>query len=128
MLLRILPAVRTTYALDLHVVPWFSDCFDNRLRQYPLYNKKTPPPALAEHFTPEVFQKSQEYGKDKAKFALITGLYKQALDSAFLQYGLYAWAWSTAGNLIARFGYGAEYEVRMNTGCLTLTFSHRNPR
>ena len=80
-----------------------------------MYNKTTPPPALAEHFTEEVFQKSQLYGKDKAKFAFTSGIYKQILDSAFLQWGFYAWSWDAAGRIIARFGYGPEYEVRLAT-------------
>lgn len=84
-----------------------------RLRQYPLYSKKAPPPALKEHFTDDVFQKSQAYGKDKARFSLFSGLFKQVLDSVFLHYGIYAWAWTVAGNLIAKLGYGEEYEVRL---------------
>ncbi|KAI0804709.1 metalloendopeptidase [Irpex lacteus] len=81
------------------------------LRQYPLYSKTAPPPALAAHFTDEVFQKSQTYGRDKAKFALFSGLYKQVIDSLLLHIGFYAWAWETAGSLIGKLGYGSEYEI-----------------
>lgn len=81
------------------------------LRQYPLYNKKAPPPALAAHFTDEVFAKSQTYGKDKAKFSLFAGLYKQAVDSLLLHIGVYAWAWSAGGRVLRFFGYGSEYEI-----------------
>jgi STE24 endopeptidase len=84
----------------------------NRLRQFPLYSKTAPPPALAEHFTPEVFQKSQAYGRDKAKFGLFSNLYKQTIDSLLLHVGFYAWAWTVAGDVMAKFGYGEEYEVR----------------
>ena len=66
---------------------------------------------LANHFTDDVFDKSQKYGKDKAKFSLVTGLYKQCLDSAMLQFGMYAWSWSVAGRALAKFGYGSEYEA-----------------
>ena len=83
------------------------------LRQYPLYSKKEPPKLLASHFEPGVFEKSQNYGRDKAKFALLSGLYKQCLDSIMLQYGFYAWSWSAAGQVLAKFGYGSEYEVGM---------------
>ena len=83
-----------------------------RLRQYPLYSKKTPPPALAQHFTSEVFEKSQNYGKEKAQFAFVSGIYRQVLDSLCLQVGMYAWAWDVAGRTTAKLGYGAEYEVR----------------
>lgn len=83
-----------------------------RFRQYPLYSKTEPPAALASYFTPEVFKKSQSYGKDKAQLALISGLFKQCVDSAMLQFGFYAWSWSASGSLLSRFGYGPEYEVR----------------
>jgi STE24 endopeptidase len=81
------------------------------LRQYPLYSKTEPPSVLKGHFSPEVFAKSQKYGKDKAKFSIFAGLYKQSLDSVMIQFGCYAWAWDTAGKILARFGYGAQYEV-----------------
>lgn len=32
-----------------------------------------------------------------------------------LQYGFYAWSWSVAGKLLARLGFGAEYEVSLTT-------------
>ncbi|EPS96954.1 hypothetical protein FOMPIDRAFT_1150347 [Fomitopsis schrenkii] len=93
------------------------------LRQYPLYSKPAPPPALAEHFTDEVYQKSQTYGKDKAKFSLLAGLYKQLVDSGMLHYGVYAWAWNVAGRLTARFGYGPEYEItQSNVFAIVLFF------
>jgi hypothetical protein len=81
------------------------------LRQYPLYSKTSPPPALAEHIKPEDFAKSQKYGQDKAKFALFSKLYSQTLDSALLHYGFYAWCWGASGSLLSKFGYGEEYEV-----------------
>ena len=84
-----------------------------RLRQYPLYSKTAPPPVLAGHFDEATFRNSQLYGKDKAQFSLVTGLLKQAIDSAMLHYGFYAWAWDAGGTLIARFGYGTEYEVSL---------------
>jgi STE24 endopeptidase len=70
-----------------------------------------PPPALADHFTPEVFAKSQAYGRDKAKFSLFTGIYSQILESAIIYFGGYAWAWGVAGKVLNKFGYGSEYQV-----------------
>ncbi|KAG6902698.1 hypothetical protein C0995_012838 [Termitomyces sp. Mi166 len=81
------------------------------LRQYPLYSKTEPPPALASHFDPNVFKKSQDYGRDKAKFALVSGLLKQSLDSALLHFGFYAWSWGVAGWLTGLAGFGPEYEI-----------------
>ena len=84
---------------------------DTRLRQYPLYSKTAPPEVLSAHFDADAFKKSQLYGKDKAKFALISGLYKQAVDSLILYFGFYAWSWSVAGIIINKLGYTSEYEV-----------------
>jgi STE24 endopeptidase len=94
---------------------WSVALFETYLlfRQYPLYSKTEPPAVLAAHFGPETdtFEKSQKYGKDKAKFSIFSGLYKQCIDSAMVQYGFYAWAWAIAGKILVRFGYGPEYEV-----------------
>lgn len=98
----------------------------DRWRQYPLYSRNAPPAALASHFSGDTFEKSQAYGKDKAKFSFITGIYRQVLDSALIQYGFYAYAWSLAGELISRFGYGLEYEVRF-VGCTLLYSTNRFP-
>ncbi|EKM51082.1 uncharacterized protein PHACADRAFT_32121 [Phanerochaete carnosa HHB-10118-sp] len=92
------------------------------LRQYPLYSKKEPPKALAEHFTPEVFAKSQAYGKDKARYAIISGLYKQVIESALLHYGVYAWAWELAGQLTGKFGYTEEYEITQSVVFTFVTY------
>ncbi len=102
-----------------------------RLRQFPLCSKTEPPPVLAEHFKPDTFVKSQAYGKDKAKFSLVSGLYKQVVDSAFLQYGLMAWSWKIGGSITALLGYGPEYEVRglytcYEPACLLDSSNHNN--
>ncbi|KAG6876822.1 hypothetical protein C0993_000170, partial [Termitomyces sp. T159_Od127] len=81
------------------------------LRQYPLYSKTEPPAALASHFDADVFKKSQNYGRDKAQFALISGLLKQSLDSVLLHFGFYAWSWGVAGRLTGLAGLGPEYEI-----------------
>ncbi|KAF8993576.1 hypothetical protein BDZ89DRAFT_1002065 [Hymenopellis radicata] len=65
------------------------------LRQYPLYSKAAPPPALAAHLPAETFEKSQRYGKEKARVALFSKLYSQTLDSLLLHVGFYAWCWDT---------------------------------
>ena len=46
-----------------------------------------PPKVLENHFDTAVFSESQNYGRDKAKFALITGLVKRAITSAFIYTG-----------------------------------------
>jgi len=104
-------------------VSWAVCLFESYLtwRQYPNYSKKEPPAALKEHFDPETFEKSQIYGKDKAKFGIFKGLVGQGIDTAIIYYGAYAYLWQVAGNLIARFGYGTEYEiVQSNVYCALL--------
>ncbi|KAF8552694.1 hypothetical protein OG21DRAFT_1498247 [Imleria badia] len=92
------------------------------LRQYPLYSKTAPPPVLVGHFDEATFRNSQLYGKDKAQFSLVTGLLKQAIDSAMLHYGFYAWAWDAGGTLIARFGYGTEYQITQSLAFAAILF------
>jgi len=81
------------------------------LRQFPLYSKTEPPAVLKEHFNDGTFKKSQAYGKDKAKFSLYSGLFRQVLDSALLHYGVYAWSWDIAGSIRSTIGYGPEHEI-----------------
>ncbi|KAN0109054.1 Peptidase family M48 domain containing protein [Russula decolorans] len=82
------------------------------LRQYPLYSKPTPPAVLADHFTPQVFEKSQKYGKHKAKFSIVSGLYKQFIDTLQLASCFYyPWAWKASGQLLGLAGYGSEYPI-----------------
>jgi len=82
------------------------------LRQYPLYSKPTPPAVLADHFKPEAFEKSQKYGKHKAKYSIVSGLYRQFIDTLQIASGLYyPWAWSASGQLLGLAGYGPEYLV-----------------
>jgi STE24 endopeptidase len=99
----------------------------NSLRQYPLYSKTEPPAALKKDFEPGQFEKSQAYGKDKAKFAFVSGLWKQCTESALLHYGFYPWAWEFGSKVAAKFGYGEDYQVRVETFCasnvLNLMFS-----
>ena len=66
------------------------------------------------HFDTAVFSKSQNYGRDKAKFTLITGLVKRAITSAFIFTGFHACAWDLGGKIIGYFSYGSEYEVATN--------------
>ncbi|KAF9005120.1 peptidase family M48-domain-containing protein [Cyathus striatus] len=69
------------WKLYVQAFSWTVTLFESYLliRQYPLYSKSAPPSALAEHFTPAVFEKSQKYGRDKARFAFFSGLFKQCL-------------------------------------------------
>lgn len=113
--LRILPTVRPYPSIFYHshtLTPAKPAVLPYSLRQYPLYSKLTPPTVLADHFTPEVFEKSQKYGKHKAKFSIVSGLYKQLIDTLQLTSCLYyPWAWKASGQLLGLAGYGSEYLV-----------------
>jgi len=97
----------------VQVFTWGVCLFESYLlfRQFPLYSKTEPPAVLKEHFKKDTFKKSQEYGIDKAKYSLYSGLFKQVLDSALLHYGVYAWSWGAAGSICTAIGCGLEHEI-----------------
>ncbi|PPR01733.1 hypothetical protein CVT26_013180 [Gymnopilus dilepis] len=103
---------------------WAVTLFESYLliRQYPLFLKKEPPAVLAKHFEQGVFEKSQNYGRDKARFAFFSGLFKQSLDSLMLHYGFYAWSWTAAGKLLAKVGFGPEYEILQSIAFVFILF------
>jgi len=71
------------------------------LRQYGNYSKQEVPPALKKHLEKETFEKSQAYGRDKARFSFLSSLYHQIITSISIHYDVYAWAWATAANIQA---------------------------
>ena len=73
---------------------------------------------MKEEFDQELFGRlGKVYGKDKAVFSLVAGLYKQVVDSLFIHYGLVAWSWQFGGRIVAKLGYGPEYEVCSKYPC-----------
>ncbi|KAF8063327.1 peptidase family M48-domain-containing protein [Lyophyllum atratum] len=112
------------WKLYVQAFSWSVTLFESYLllRQYPLYSKTEPPAALAGHFSGDVFKKSQNYGRDKAKFALISGFLKQCLDSSMLQFGFYAWSWGASGMLLSKLGFGPEYEILQSIGFVFILF------
>jgi STE24 endopeptidase len=101
------------WKFSVQLFSWSVSLFESYLliRQYPLFSKTEPPASLAKHFEPGVFEKSQNYGKDKAKFALFSGIFKQLLDSFMLEFGFYAWSWGVSQNIMDKTGYGQGYEI-----------------
>ncbi|CAE6486541.1 unnamed protein product, partial [Rhizoctonia solani] len=93
-----------------------------RYRQFPNYSRPHPPTALKSHFTDEVFRKSQRYGKDKARFSLVSKLYSQLLETGMITLGAFPWAWKISGSLLAKFGYGPEYEITHSIAFGTILF------
>ncbi|KIY67067.1 metalloendopeptidase [Cylindrobasidium torrendii FP15055 ss-10] len=81
------------------------------LRQYPLYSLPSPPPALSAHISQDTFEKSQKYGKDKARLQIFSKVYGQVVDSAMLAFGFYPWCWKASGSLVERVGFPVQSYV-----------------
>lgn len=75
----------------------------------------------------ETFAKSQAYGKDKARYEFLSGLYHQLITTASLYFDLWAKVWDVAGGLIAFAGFGGEYVVSV-LSALCYTSSALAPR
>ncbi|KXX73323.1 CAAX prenyl protease 1 [Madurella mycetomatis] len=73
------------------------------LRQYRVLQKTKPPKVLEHQVSQEVFDKSQAYGRAKAKFAVFNGLYGQIQNFAFYHFDVLPKLWSWTGDLLLRF-------------------------
>ncbi|KPI45757.1 CAAX prenyl protease 1 [Cyphellophora attinorum] len=67
------------------------------LRQYRVLQHTKPPKALQEEISQETHDKSQAYGRAKAKFGFISGLYSQLQNFVFIQYDVLPKLWSLTG-------------------------------
>ena len=73
------------------------------LRQYGVLQQTAPPKALEGEVTQEVFDKSQAYGRAKAQFGFVAGLYSQIQNVAFIQYDLLPKMWALTGSWVASY-------------------------
>lgn len=73
------------------------------LRQYRVLQNKKPPKVLELEVSQEVYDKSQAYGRAKAKFEAVSGLYGQIQNILFIQLDVLPKLWSWSGNLLLRF-------------------------
>lgn len=64
---------------------------------------------LKEHFTPEQFDKSQAYAKDKANYSLIKGLYNQIKQTFYIMAFVTPFFWIYSKQLAERYGFEGEY-------------------
>ena len=71
------------------------------LRQYRQYSLPTPPKALVPYVSLDTFAKSQRYGRDKARTALMAETIMHIFGLLIIRYEVYARAWSVAGALLA---------------------------
>ncbi|KAF2266344.1 CaaX prenyl protease [Lojkania enalia] len=72
-------------------------------RQYRVLQRKTVPTALEKEINKETFDKSQAYGRAKAKFGFFSGIFNQLKSLAVLHYNVYPIVWGVAGSLLARY-------------------------
>lgn len=61
-----------------------------------------PPKVLEQEISQEVHTKSQAYGRAKAKFEFVNGLYGQIQNIAFIQFDVLPKLWSWTGDLLLR--------------------------
>ncbi|KZS95315.1 hypothetical protein SISNIDRAFT_548650 [Sistotremastrum niveocremeum HHB9708] len=80
-------------------------------RQYPHLSKKEVPQILADSLDQETFEKSQAYGRAKAKFGFWSGLYSRVLDTGILYYGMWAWSWGVADSVVQYYAPGTSHEI-----------------
>ncbi|MCJ1436065.1 hypothetical protein MMC27_005443 [Xylographa pallens] len=81
------------------------------LRQYQILKEKKPPKVLESEVSQEVFDKSQAYGRAKAKFGFVSSLYGQAQNLGFIYYDVLPKLWALTGIWLARYApaqYTAE--------------------
>ena len=81
------------------------------LRQYQILKQTKPPKVLEGEVSQEVFDKSQAYGRAKAKFGFVSGLYAQIQNYAIIYYDLLPRLWALTGIWLTRYvpqKYGGE--------------------
>ncbi|KAI1214634.1 peptidase family M48-domain-containing protein [Annulohypoxylon truncatum] len=70
------------------------------LRQYGVLKKTKPPKVLEKEVAQDVYDKSQEYGRAKAQFGFVRGLWGQIQNIAFIHYDVLPKLWSWTGTLL----------------------------
>jgi len=73
------------------------------LRQYQVLSRTKPPQALEAEVTQEVFDKSQAYGRAKAKFGFVSNLYSLATNIGIYQFDLLPKLWTITGSWLASY-------------------------
>jgi STE24 endopeptidase len=72
-------------------------------RQYQVLQHKKPPRALEDEVTQEVFDKSQAYGRAKAKFGAVSNIISLVENTAIIYYDLLPKLWGITGIWLARY-------------------------
>lgn len=72
-------------------------------RQYRVLCRTVRPKALTAEIDQETYDKSQAYGRAKARFGFISSVISQSQDFAILYYNVFPWSWRVTGSWVARF-------------------------
>ncbi|KAL2835731.1 CaaX prenyl protease Ste24 [Aspergillus pseudoustus] len=72
-------------------------------RQYKVLQRTKPPKVLEQEVSQKVYDQSQAYGRAKAKFGFISGLYGQIQNLAFIYGDVLPKLWGVSGLLLARY-------------------------
>lgn len=75
-------------------------------RQYKVLCGTKIPQALKAEIDQKTFDKSQAYGRAKAKFGFVSGLFSQCVEMAVLYYNVYPRLWEVTGSWIANYAPG----------------------
>ncbi|KAL4781193.1 peptidase family M48-domain-containing protein [Aspergillus varians] len=73
------------------------------LRQYKVLQRTKPPKVLEGEVSQKVYDQSQAYGRAKAKYGFISGLYGQIQNLAFIYGDVLPKLWGVSGLLLARY-------------------------
>ncbi|KAG9250248.1 peptidase family M48-domain-containing protein [Emericellopsis atlantica] len=71
-------------------------------RQYRVLNRPSPPQVLAKEVSTADFEKSQAYGRAKAKFSMVNGLWDLLQNLAVYQFDVLPKLWDLTGDLLLR--------------------------
>ncbi|KAF2842769.1 hypothetical protein M501DRAFT_993532 [Patellaria atrata CBS 101060] len=72
-------------------------------RQYNVYKRTVIPKALKNEITQEKFDKSQAYGRAKAKFSFVNAVWNQSKSLAIIYFDIWPKVWALTGLWIARY-------------------------
>ncbi|KAL7795336.1 myosin-like coiled-coil domain-containing protein [Trichoderma ceciliae] len=72
-------------------------------RQYRVLQLPKPPAVLAKEVSQDTFDKSQAYGRAKAQFSVVSGLWGQIANFAFIKLDVMPKLWSWTGDLLLKY-------------------------
>lgn len=83
-------------------------------RQIKMYALKTPPRELGGVLPQELFDKSQSYGLDKTRYALVKAIFDQGLAFCLIRAHVYSRTWDSTGRFMDAAGLGQDRTVSLH--------------